>query len=377
MRRRPPLDLARIDGSGPDARGLSVWVVVLAWPASDVVSGSARPRWAAALLVAVVAVLFVATLRTAFDGRRPLRAAVLLLAAQTAATGAAIAWFGGHWLSALGVLGVAAGAVIGHLPRPRGGLEVPMFAGVGGVTAVATGSAWLGGLGTGGVAAAAWTTLTAGLVTTIVVRLFLVITLLRDAREELASAAVERERLRFSRDLHDLLGHTLSLMVVQAQAVRRIAERDPALAARQAADIETVGRDALGEVRQAVAGYRGRGLAAELDAARSALAAAGIEPVVRRSDDPLPPGADALLGWAVREGVTNVVRHSGARTCTITLEDDVLSIVDDGSATGTPSGGHGLRGLRERVADAGGSLTAGPRPGGGFALTVRLTTEVP
>ncbi|MXQ66583.1 hypothetical protein GQ466_21420 [Actinomadura rayongensis] len=246
-----------------------------------------------------------------------------------------------------------------------------MFAGVGGVTAVATGSAWLGGLGTGAVVAAAWTTLTAGLVTTIVVRLFLVITLLRDAREELASAAVERERLRFSRDLHDLLGHTLSLMVVQAQAVRRIAERDPALAARQAADIESVGRDALGEVRQAVAGYRGRGLAAELDAARSALAAAGIEPVVRRSGDP-PPAADALLGWAVREGVTNVVRHSGARTCEITWEDDVLSIVDDGSAAGAPSGGHGLRGLRERVADAGGSLTAGPRPGGGFALTVRL-----
>ncbi|WP_019631073.1 sensor histidine kinase [Actinomadura atramentaria] len=376
-RRRPPIDLVHADG-GPDDRGLMIWIAALGWPLSDALSGSGGHRWAGLALIAAVAVLYAATLRTVFDARYPMRLPLALLAAQTAATAAALGWLGRPWLAAVGVLGVAAGAVAGHLPRPGGGIEWAMLLVIGGATVPVTAAARLGGLAWDAAISALWVTGTAALVTAIVIRLFLLIGMLRDAREELAEAAVERERLRFSRDLHDLLGHTLSLMVVKAQAVRLVAGRDPAVAAQQAADIETVGREALGEVRQAVAGYRGRGLAAEFEAARAALADAGVEPVVRRTGPPLPDAADALLGWAVREGVTNVIRHSGARTCTLTLRNGggsaVLEVADDGRG-GAPRGGHGLRGLRERVGEAGGEVAAGPRPDGGFLLTVTVGTE--
>ena len=202
-------------------------------------------------------------------------------------------------------------------------------------------------------------------------RLFAVIGELARTREELARVAVSRERERFSRDLHDLLGHTLSVVVVKAQAVRRIAPLDAAAAAEHAADIETIGRRALVEVRQAVSGYRGTGLAAELDRAEAALAAAGVMLVVTGPAEPLPEDDDALFGWVVREGATNVVRHARATECRITWQwaDGVarLEVSDDGAgAAGAarPAGG-GLAGLRERVAAAGGRFEARPT-GSGF-----------
>ena len=147
--------------------------------------------------------------------------------------------------------------------------------------------------------------------------------------------AVEQERLRFSRDLHDLLGHTLSVIVVKSEAARRLAPRDLDAALAQVTDIESVGRQALTEIREAVTGYREGSLATELDRARSALSAAGIEPVVRRSGPPLAPQTEALLGWVVREAVTNVVRHSGATRCEITVDgtpDRVrLTVADNGT----------------------------------------------
>ncbi|MFG2042405.1 sensor histidine kinase [Dactylosporangium sp. NPDC048998] len=202
---------------------------------------------------------------------------------------------------------------------------------------------------------------------------------LRHTREALAEAAVAEERLRFSRDLHDLLGHTLSVIVVKAEIVRRLAERDPAAAAAQAADIEQVGRRALVEIREAVTGYREIGLTAELTRAKGALSAAGIAADVLRTADPLPDSADRLLAWVVREATTNVVRHSGARHCEIavTIDDGAASlrVTDDGDFAATaapPPPGNGLRGLTERLDAAGGTLETGPRPGGGFALTARL-----
>ncbi len=175
------------------------------------------------------------------------------------------------------------------------------------------------------------------------------------------------------------------MIVVKAQVARKLANRDPAQAQQQAADIEEIGRAALGEVRQAVEGYRGRGLARELEAARSALADAGIATEVRQDGPPVPPGADALLGWVVREGVTNVIRHSGGHRCEIGVRDAggtvTVTIRDDGPASLPPSapltsGGHGLNGLRERLAADGGTLAAGPCPDGGFLLTAAVPVAV-
>jgi len=193
---------------------------------------------------------------------------------------------------------------------------------------------------------------------------------------------VAQERLRFSRDLHDLLGHSLSLMVVKAEVARRLGPADGAASAREAADIETIGRRALAEVREAVTGYRERLLATELTGARSALADAGIRAVVREPGPPLPGAVDDAFAWAVREGVTNVIRHSGAHECVIDVRRDecaaILTIVDNGATVADqhPTRGNGLRGLSERLDLLGGTLRAGPDPAGGFRLTATVPTPV-
>jgi two-component system, NarL family, sensor histidine kinase DesK len=377
-RRVPDLDLEQVERSGPGGQAFVFWLVILAWPVWDMVKGRTHPVWLAALVLAVFAFLHFAVVRTAFDGRYPMRVPIALLVAQTLVAAAGSLGFGGRWYTMFPLVGLATGVVVGHLPRRAKGPELHMLIGIGSVSTLSALVGWAGGEDGAALAANWYGTATAGLVTAVVLRLFTVIGLLRDAREELAEAAVAAERLRFSRDLHDLLGHTLSIMVVKAQAVRRIAERDPAVAAEQAADIETVGRQALTEVRQAVSGYRGRGLAEELDAARMALSDSGVDVAVRRTGPPLPPRPDALLGWAVREGVTNVIRHSGAAHCEITVRTDeegaVLEVRDDGTGKGGigGSGGHGLRGLAERLEAAAGTVQAGPAPEGGFLLSVSV-----
>lgn len=202
-----------------------------------------------------------------------------------------------------------------------------------------------------------------------------VIAELSNAQHRLAQAAVAEERLRFSRDLHDLLGHTLSVIVVKAQAVRRLATRDPDAAAEHASNIETIGRHALTEVREAVTGYRSVGLAEELANARAALQAAGVIVRVTHQALGLDAHLDSLLGWVVREGSTNVLKHAGADRCTIevTLKNGVarVELVDDGRG-GSAGDGSGLKGLRERVDEYGGVLTAGPIPGG-----FRLAASIP
>src|SRR5262249_3539777 len=140
---------------------------------------------------------------------------------------------------------------------------------------------------------------------------------LRRAREELARGAVNEERLRFARDLHDLLGHSLSTIVLKSELAGRLVP--PGRAAAEIADVQRAARDALQQVRAAVAGYRRPSLVSEIAAARELLAAAGIDARIGPSPAALPLAADGLLGWAVREGVTNVVRHSRARLCTIRL----------------------------------------------------------
>ena len=188
--------------------------------------------------------------------------------------------------------------------------------------------------------------------------------------------AVTEERSRFARDLHDILGHSLTVITVKAELAGKLLDVDPDRARAELADLERLSRDALADVRRAVAGIREPSLPGELAQARSALEAAGIDARLPQGTEMVPTHARELFAWAVREGVTNVIRHSDARRCTIELAADRVDVRDDGAAAlwsgaerdGT---GHGLVGLRERAAlhDAV-VLTRALDPG--FALSVVL-----
>ncbi len=207
---------------------------------------------------------------------------------------------------------------------------------------------------------------------------------LQAARLELADLAVAEERTRIARDLHDTLGHSLSLIALKSELARRVLPDDPERAATEIGDVERVAREALSSVRDTVSGYRQPTLAMELAGARVALSAAGIDGEVEPAPDDLPRDVDAVLGWAVREGVTNVLRHSDAGRARIRVIVGggvrAVEVEDDGSGggrvepagDGTQAAGMGLAGLSERATALGGSLEAGPMPGRGFRLRVAV-----
>ena len=211
-------------------------------------------------------------------------------------------------------------------------------------------------------------------------RLVVTVRELRVAREEIARLAVAEERLRFARDLHDLLGHSLTSITLKSELAGRLLPAAPDRAASEVRDIESVARRALREVREAVADYRQPTLGGELNGAREMLKAAGIACRIEQQAGVLPSATDVVLAWAVREGVTNVVRHSRARHCVIRLtrddEEVRAEITDDG--LGFPpeheatTVGSGLSGLAERVAASGGNFEAKPMPKGGFRFCVSL-----
>jgi two-component system sensor histidine kinase DesK len=184
--------------------------------------------------------------------------------------------------------------------------------------------------------------------------------LLFRAHEEVEEIATLAERERISRDLHDLLGHTLSVIALKAELASRLAGIDPGRAAAEIREVERVSRDALAEVRAAVEGYRGTGLAGELRNAARVLESSGVRLDARIAPAPMPPRQESILALALREAVTNIVRHSGASTCRVTLESAgdsvVLTVKDDGRGK-LPREGYGLTGMRERVATAGGTVT--------------------
>jgi two-component system sensor histidine kinase DesK len=182
---------------------------------------------------------------------------------------------------------------------------------------------------------------------------------LTHAREEVEQLARVAERERIARDLHDVLGHTLTLITLKSALAARLAERDPAQAALEMRDVERVSREALQEVRAAVAGHRDVGLARELANAREMLGAAGVAVTYAASPMAISPTEEATLALAMREAVTNVVRHAQATSCRITLDTDgrrrILAIEDDGRGKRGPDGS-GLAGMRERVRALGGQL---------------------
>ncbi len=179
------------------------------------------------------------------------------------------------------------------------------------------------------------------------------------AQDEVEHLAKVAERERIARDLHDLLGHTLSLITLKAELARKLVDRDPQRAKQEMLDVEHTSRAALADVREAISGYRGQGLAAELVRARKTLETAGITVDSDVVELPLTPAQETVLALALREAVTNVVRHAQAQRCSVRLLRDnnlcTLEIADNGRGADTPEG-NGLRGMRERLEAVGGSL---------------------
>lgn len=296
-------------GPPPSGYTLLPWLLMGLGAFSNIFQGTTPNPFIGGLGLLTFNSLYIYVAFRAFDkDKRQARSTWLALGLMAAVTcGLAIA-YGDNWLLFFPLLGLATGAVV-RGPRLKAvGTGVAVLAGV--VSCAHDG--WDGMT----IAYASWIST---MVTAAILSLSEAVRELRAAREELAHRAVERERLRFSRDLHDLLGHTMSVIVVKSEAARRLAPRDLDAALSQITDIESVGRQALTEIREAVTGYRDGSLSTELDRARSALSAAGIEPVVRRSGPPLAAQTEALLGWVVREAVTNAVRHSQARQCEIAV----------------------------------------------------------
>jgi two-component system sensor histidine kinase DesK len=225
---------------------------------------------------------------------------------------------------------------------------------------------------------------------------------LRAAQATIATLAAAEERARLARDLHDVLGHSLTVVAVKSELAGRLVDLDPARAVQEIGDIETLARTALADLRAAVTSYREMNLDAELSAARTALTAADITAHIPGDSGVVAEELRALFGWVVREGVTNVIRHSDARQCWIEIEQHRVSVRDDGAggamlarraAAGdetrdAPNGGNsnssgggngssgkasgnGLHGLRERAREAGAELTASAGDRGGFTLTVQ------
>ena len=201
-----------------------------------------------------------------------------------------------------------------------------------------------------------------------------------DARLRMAQAEVERlaklaERERIARDMHDLLGHTLSVVVLKSELAQKLMSRDPARAQQEIAEIERISRQGLAEVREAITGYRSTGLAAEIEHVRETLTAAGIDTTIEAPAITLAPAQETALSLALREATTNVIRHSGATKCHIRFyaQDGsaLMEVQDDGKGDDAPFG-NGLTGMRERIQALGGALKRDTAHGTRLMITLPL-----
>ncbi|HXC42048.1 MAG TPA: sensor histidine kinase [Candidatus Dormibacteraeota bacterium] len=198
---------------------------------------------------------------------------------------------------------------------------------------------------------------------------------LRMANDEIEHLATVAERERIARDLHDVLGHTLSVIILKSELAGKLMDRDPQRAGNEIREVEQISRQALSEVRDAIRGYRSQGLPAELAKAKATLETAGVSVKCEAAKLTLPAMHESVLSMAVREAVTNVVRHAQARNCSIRLGQRNgschLEIEDDGRG-GDHSEGNGLRGMRERVEMLGGTLTRDSQAGTRIAINLPL-----
>nr|WP_252263437.1 sensor histidine kinase [Paracidobacterium acidisoli] len=194
------------------------------------------------------------------------------------------------------------------------------------------------------------------------------------AHEEIAHLAKVAERERIARDLHDVLGHTLSVVVLKSELAGRLFDRDPQRARTEIKEVEQIARTALGEVREAIRGYRAEGLAAEIDRAHRTLEAAGVTLECEAKPPKLRAAEETVLSLIVREAVTNIVRHAQASRCRFEFERNEAGtslIVEDDGRGGVRQEGNGLRGMRERVESLGGHLRIDSAHG------TRLVIELP
>ena len=203
---------------------------------------------------------------------------------------------------------------------------------------------------------------------------------LRLSQEEVRRLAAVAERERIGRDLHDLLGHTLSLVAIKGELAGKLVSRDPAAAQREIADVTQIAREALAQVRTAVAGMRAAALAGELASARTLLESCGVEFACRQDAAELPASIETALAMIVREATTNIQRHAGATRATVEISSAAaaghgtavaLGVSDNGRG-GIVGRGNGLAGIGERVRALGGTLDIDSPPGAGTVLRARL-----
>ena len=204
---------------------------------------------------------------------------------------------------------------------------------------------------------------------------------LRKANEEIENLAKVAERERIARDLHDVLGHTLSVITLKSELAGKLIDRDPQRAGKEIREVEQISRQALSDVRDAIRGYRSQGLVAELAQAKTTLETAGLTVQCDAATTmKLPAVQESVLSLAVREAVTNVVRHAQARTCRMRLEQQNgscrLEIQDDGCGNSNGEG-NGLRGMRERVEMLGGTLNRNTEAGTRIIITLPLKEVMP
>lgn len=196
------------------------------------------------------------------------------------------------------------------------------------------------------------------------------------ANEYAHQMEINDERNRMARDLHDILGHSLTVITLKTELAGKLLDLDPAAAREQLAEVQSLSRSALADVRATVNNYRELSLAAELARASTTLAAAGVKAELPATIDVVPPELRELFAWVVREGTTNVVRHASASHCRVGFTPVSVSVVDDGQGVQGPSDGHGIQGLRERCAASGVEVQLRPGPHGAGTELVATAREV-
>lgn len=325
----------------------AVWLVFLAFPVSAAITADRPPVWRALCLV-LVAVFALVYVHGMWVDDNPDRARL---------SGPAY----------LGVLGLLTAATVPVLGDGALGL-IPFVLAMAGITLPARAALGLLGLAMllvvalwWGLGAQVWIFL---LIYPMVTATLVLVRTLDDAgsRRQEATRALEiaGERDRVARDVHDVLGHSLTVVTVKAELAERLVDTDPERAKREMAELRSITRQSLAEIRATVAGLRVVRLTDELESARTTLAGAGIDLTVRGDPAEVDPRHRIVLAWALREAVTNVVRHSGATRVEVDLGPDRLTVRDDGRGLSGAREGNGLSGLRERVEPSGGVVTVAP-----------------